>query len=428
MIDQRNKNVSFGGALKSFFKGFVDFTGYSSRMGHWAPVGVIYVSFFVLLYITIYSTFASSYYNFSAFDISSAYYYIANGLGLIIFLVILFLVLHIGITASFARRLRDVGFSNWGLTILIVLFYLLNYWQISLISFVYNIAFFFVLMSLPANIVVTHKNDEFSKFVFRQSNEAKAYYGQFAPQGFNPNVNGQNFNPNAQGFNPNQNGQNFNPSAQGFNPNQNGQNFNPNAQGFNPNANRNPQNVSGSNFNPNAPHNRFNQNTKPNTSQAGFNGQPFTPGGQPGNGHNPNINAQNNYQGQSFNPNAETTHSGQNFNFGQATHSASNINSGHSGQPINPGSQPSGFQNEQPQQFTVVNHQPKVEQDIKKEQTLEQTNENSTETVVKTTSENTEVTQNSTKKPVEKLSRKANRLSKLSQNEDDFSSFKRRKK
>ncbi len=41
MIDQRRKHVTYGSSFKDFFKGFVDFTGYTSVSGHWFPVGSI---------------------------------------------------------------------------------------------------------------------------------------------------------------------------------------------------------------------------------------------------------------------------------------------------------------------------------------------------------------------------------------------------
>ena len=84
-------------------------------------------------------------------------------------------------------------------------------------------------MSLPANKVETNNNDEFSKFVFRQSFQAQQYYAQFNNQQFdqfgNPISNQQNFNNEMnQGFNPQgQPQQNVNPNAlqgeqsQGFN-------------------------------------------------------------------------------------------------------------------------------------------------------------------------------------------------------------------
>jgi len=82
-------------------------------------------------------------------------------------------------------------------------------------------------MSLPANKVETNNNDEFSKFVFRQSFQAQQYYAQFNNQQYdqfgNPIPNQPNFNNDVnQGFNPNapHGPQNpgFQGQPQGFNP------------------------------------------------------------------------------------------------------------------------------------------------------------------------------------------------------------------
>ena len=45
MIDQRYRKVSFGTAVTDFFKGSVDYSGFTSRAGHWFPVGLIYLVF-----------------------------------------------------------------------------------------------------------------------------------------------------------------------------------------------------------------------------------------------------------------------------------------------------------------------------------------------------------------------------------------------
>ena len=47
MIDQRKKQVSFFSAFADFFRGFVDFKGYTSITGHWFPVGIIGILFSV---------------------------------------------------------------------------------------------------------------------------------------------------------------------------------------------------------------------------------------------------------------------------------------------------------------------------------------------------------------------------------------------
>ena len=48
MIDQRNKEVSFFSAFADFFRGFIDFKGYTSIRGHWFPVGIIGILFLAI--------------------------------------------------------------------------------------------------------------------------------------------------------------------------------------------------------------------------------------------------------------------------------------------------------------------------------------------------------------------------------------------
>ena len=337
MIDQRYRKVSFSTAISDFFKGSVDYSGFTSRAGHWFPVGLIYLIFagvYTGIFASVYKKYNSIgfFKNVIGFSDAAELYLRNNSefASLLYIITGVFILLHIPIAASFCRRLRDVGFTTLFSAILIALYVILAYFYVALITPVYVIVFFFILMSLPANKVETNNNDEFSKFVFRQSFQAQQYYAQFNNQQFdqfgNPISNQQNFNNEMnQGFNP-QGQQGFNPNAphgyqnpgfqgqpQGFNP-QGQQEFNPNGQqgrpnpgfqgqpqgftpqgpqGFNPNGQQgrpnpgfqgqpqgfNPQGQQG--FNPNA------QQVRPNP---GFQGQPqgFNPQGQPQN-VNPNV-------------------------------------------------------------------------------------------------------------------------------------------
>ena len=310
MIDQRYRKVSFGTAISDFFKGSVDYSGFTSRAGHWFPVGLIYLIFagvYTGIFASVYKKYNSIgfFKNVIGFSDAAELYLRNNSefASLLYIITGVFILLHIPIAASFCRRLRDVGFTTLFSAILIALYVILAYFYVALITPVYVIVFFFILMSLPANKVETNNNDEFSKFVFRQSFQAQQYYAQFNNQQFdqfgNPISNQQNFN--------NEMNQGFNPQGQpGFNPNaphghqnpgfqgQPQQGFNPQGQpGFNPNAPQgrpnpgfqgqpqqgfNPQGQPG--FNPNAPQGRPNP---------GFQGQPqgFNPQGQPG--FNPNA-------------------------------------------------------------------------------------------------------------------------------------------
>ena len=367
MIDQRRKHVTYGSSFKDFFKGFVDFTGYTSVSGHWFPVGSI-LGGLILLTVIVFQSMFSSFTSIGRKSSSSADYFLSGGalsdgvstlqtgLAFGIFIIIAGLILILPLTASFARRLRDVGFATWGIVILIALYYILSYFSVYLLTPVYAIVFFFVLMSLPSNAVETNSNSEFARFFLRQTPQAQQYYSQFAnpfgqpvqydqfgnpipnqPQfnnGMNQGFQGQapqGFNPNApqgrpqQGFQ-GQAPQGFNPNAPQGRPQQGFQGQAP--QGFNPNApqGRPPQGFQGQapqGFNPNAQHGGQPQGFNPN-AQHGGQPQGFNPneqhGGQP-QGFNPN--AQHGGQPQGFNPNAQ--HGGQPQGF--------NPNAQHGGQP-----------------------------------------------------------------------------------------------
>ena len=392
MIDQRRKHVTYGSSFKDFFKGFVDFTGYTSVSGHWFPVGSI-LGGLILLTVIVFQSMFSSFTSIGRKSNSSADYLLGGGalsdgvstlqtgLAFGIFIIIAGLILILPLTASFARRLRDVGFATWGIVILIALYYILSYFSVYLLTPVYAIVFFFVLMSLPSNAVETNSNSEFARFFLRQTPQAQQYYSQFAnpfgqpvqydqfgnpipnqPQfnnGMNPGFQGQapqGFNPNApqgrpqQGFQ-GQVPQGFNPNAPQGRPQQGFQGQAP--QGFNPNA---PQGRPQQGFQGQAPQG-FNSNAPQGRPQQGFQGQPqgFNPnaqhGGQP-QGFNPNV--QHGGQPQGFNPNAQ--HGGQPQGF--------NPNAQHGGQPqgFNPnaqhGGQPQGFNpnaQQEVQEQAVVN-------------------------------------------------------------------------
>ena len=374
MIDQRRKHVTYGSSFKDFFKGFVDFTGYTSVSGHWFPVGSILGGLILLTVIVFQGMFSSitsigrkssrsSDYLLSGGALSDGVSTLQTGLAFGIFIIIAGLILILPLTASFARRLRDVGFATWGIVILTALYYILSYFSVYLLTPVYTIVFFFVLMSLPSNAAETNSNSEFARFFLRQTPQAQQYYSQFAnpfgqpvqyDQFGNPIPNQPQFNNGMnQGFQgqapQGRPQQGFQGQPQGFNPNapqgRPQQGFQGQApQGFNPNApqGRPQQGFQGQapqGFNPNAQHGGQPQGFNPNV-QHGGQPQGFNPnaqrGGQP-QGFNPN--AQHGGQPQGFNPNVQ--HGGQPQGF--------NPNAQHGGQPqgFNPnaqnGGQPQGF-------------------------------------------------------------------------------------
>ena len=340
MIDQRRKHVTYGSSFKDFFKGFVDFTGYTSVSGHWFPVGSI-LGGLILLTVIVFQGMFSSFTSIGRKSTRSADYLLGGGafndgvstlqtgLAFGVFIIIVGLILILPITASFTRRLRDVGFATWGIVILIALYYILSYFSVYLLTPVYTIVFFFVLMSLPSNAVETNSNSELARFFLRQTPQAQQYYSQFANPFGQPVQYDQfgNLIPNQPYFN-NGMSQGF-PGQQGFNPNAQqgyqGQGFNPNApqghsQGFNPNApqGRPQQRYQGQpqGFNPNAQQGRpqqgyqgqapqgFNPNAQQGRPQQGYQGQ--------AQGFNPN--AQHGGQAQGFNPNAKHGGQAQSFN------------------------------------------------------------------------------------------------------------------
>ena len=307
MIDQRRKHVTYGSSFKDFFKGFVDFTGYTSVSGHWFPVGSI-LGGFILLTVIVFQGIFSSFTSIGRKSSSSADYLLGGGafsdgvstlqtgLAFGIFIIIAGLILILPLTASFARRLRDVGFATWGIVILIALYYILSYFSVYLLTPVYTIVFFFVLMSLPSNAVETNSNSEFARFFLRQTPQAQQYYSQFANPFGQPVQYDQFSNPipNQPQFNNGMN-QGFQGHPQGFNPNapqgRPQQGFQGQApQGFNPNA---PQGCPQQGFQGQAPQG-FNPNAPQGRPQQGFQGHPqgFNPNAQHGGhpqGFNPNV-------------------------------------------------------------------------------------------------------------------------------------------
>ena len=351
MIDQRYKHVTYGSSFKDFFKGFVDFTGYSSVTGHWFPVGSI-LGGFILLTVLVFQGVLSSFSSIGRRSTNDFGYLLGGsafsdgvstfqtGLAFGIFILIAGLILILPLTASFSRRLRDVGFATWGIVILIALYYILSYFTVYLLTPVYCIVFLFVLMSLPSNAVETNSNSEFARFFLRQTAQAQQYYSQFGnpfgqpvqyDQFGNPIPNQPNFNNGMnQGFNP-QGQQGFNPNApqgrpnpgfqgqpqQGFNP-QGQQGFNPNAPQGRPNPGFQGQPQQG--FNPQGQQG-FNPNTPQGHQNPGFQGQPqqgFNPQGQQGfNPNAPHGNQNPGFQGQpqqNVNPNAPQGEQNQGFN------------------------------------------------------------------------------------------------------------------
>ena len=399
-MNQGQKNVTFGSAMTNFFKGSVDFSGFSSRSEHWFPVGTFYLVF-AGIYTAIFSSVYSQYNQIGFFknmisfsDAVDLYIRYNRDFASLIYIITgVFILLHIPITASFCRRLKDVGFTTVAASILIVLYFILAYFFVPLITPIYVIVFFFVLMSLPTNKLETDSNDDFSKFLFRQTMRAQQYYGQF-------NNNGQTF---YQG----QNGGQFNQYGQPTNgqPNfQNGQQqYNQNFQGNNGYPGYNDQNPQGYGQQP------FNQY-----------GQPMNPNyqGQPNQGQNPNgPRPQQPNQGQ--NPNGprpqQPNHSGQQ-NQGVNSNQGQNPNGPRPQQPTNQGPVNQGV-NPNHQEQSPVKEAPKTQETVEKQEVP-------TSVVKETVEENKEVNETSSVQG----GAKSRRLQKLNKPEEEQTILKRRNK
>ena len=79
MINQREKQVTYGSAFSDYFRGFVDFTGYSTRAGHWFPFGTIYGAA-ILIFIIFFGSVISSIIGIGN-RASSSYYYTTRSAG-----------------------------------------------------------------------------------------------------------------------------------------------------------------------------------------------------------------------------------------------------------------------------------------------------------------------------------------------------------
>ncbi len=179
MIDQRNKEVFFFSAFADFFRGFVDFKGYTSIAGHWFPVGIVGILFLAIDGVFTYVF----YFPFAAIkerldaggDIGVPREQSILELRDIIFwglvLLVVLVVLAIPITASFTRRLRDIGFTSTSIILLIILFYTLNFFPIDILTTFYNVIFVLVLMSLKTSLLETDSDSEFVKKFLRQKQE-----------------------------------------------------------------------------------------------------------------------------------------------------------------------------------------------------------------------------------------------------------------
>lgn len=220
MNNTQNK-LDFLGSLSEFLTKWLNFSGRSTQFQHWVGTlsftGLFTAFYFVLSevltskaasafqFLSILGSSSGSSFNrfLSSFQDSKFAIY---SVGLYTLLApVLLVILFIAFTSSLSRRLRDIGFANGAITILLVLLHLLLLLAVPYLSITYFVLVGLVLPVLATDSVLTNNNDGFSKFLFRQNPAATAYYAQFNNQGYgyNPNIQGQNYNQNQQfGQNP----------------------------------------------------------------------------------------------------------------------------------------------------------------------------------------------------------------------------------
>lgn len=128
MVDQRGQKVGFLAANKSFFKGYIDFLGYTSRSGYWfvmLPYSVLIVSLCLLLFgqlasVGLLSIFGQNGYNVNVMQVlaSGVLSSIVNTTFVIVFFGSL---LTVPACTLYVRRLRDAGLTDQFIAILFVI-------------------------------------------------------------------------------------------------------------------------------------------------------------------------------------------------------------------------------------------------------------------------------------------------------------------
>lgn len=104
VVDQRGQNVSFGRAIKDFFRGYFDFKGYTTRKGYW------YVCLFNAICSSLLFTLL-----INPSIILTAFYYPTAFMSSYIWNLLLSFLWYIPGVSLTVRRLRDAGFKGWGI-------------------------------------------------------------------------------------------------------------------------------------------------------------------------------------------------------------------------------------------------------------------------------------------------------------------------
>lgn len=184
-IEQKGK-VSFGQALKDYFRGYVDFKGRTTRAGFWW-VNLVLILLVIAFYIAFVAKFISS--------INSVIYGEPSFGGLIplvAFAVIFWLALFLPSLALSIRRYRDAGMTGWGILVFYLFSIACGYTQFYsvfssinfdaygntvsssggspfffFLSMVISL-FFFLLSVFPSDMLTTKSTNSFMLFFFRK--------------------------------------------------------------------------------------------------------------------------------------------------------------------------------------------------------------------------------------------------------------------
>lgn len=126
MIDQRGQNVSFLEANKSFFKGYIDFLGYTTRKGYWFAI-LPYAILGILLGVLVFGQLVSIGFlsmlegeDVDMFQILSSGV-VANVINISFVSIIVFSLLAVPGITLYVRRLRDAGLTNQFIAIMFVI-------------------------------------------------------------------------------------------------------------------------------------------------------------------------------------------------------------------------------------------------------------------------------------------------------------------
>lgn len=180
-IEEKGR-VSFGQSIKDFFKGYIDFSGRSTRAGYWWMQLVLWIAEFIISFGFVWAVFShlSNYFEgiFYQSGVEECVSEIFNsGISVIVWMVIaviFFFAFIIPTIALVVRRMRDAGLSTAG----IVTFYIVFIALVLTDLFIDNgpiVHFFvvlftlmnFVIKVLPSDCLNAKGNTRFEKFLFR---------------------------------------------------------------------------------------------------------------------------------------------------------------------------------------------------------------------------------------------------------------------